>query len=52
MHIEDSNTQDLTNTGLVFAAEDKKDMALLDALSISKQAAKKNQEKRARQMLT
>ena len=41
MHIEDSNTQDLTNTGLAFAAEDKKDMALFDALS--KQAAKHEQ---------
>ena len=38
LHIEDSNTQSLTNTGLAFAAEDKKDMALFDALS--KQAAK------------
>ena len=38
MHIEDSNPKDLTNTGLVFAAEDKNDMALFDALS--KQAAK------------
>ena len=39
LHNGDSNTQDLTNTGLAFAAEDKKDMALLDALS--KQVAKR-----------
>ena len=41
--MEDSNTQDLTNTGLVFAAEDKKDMALFDALS--KQAANRSMSK-------
>ena len=49
MHIEDSNTQDLTKTGLVFAAEvfqDKKDMALFDALS--KQAAKRRMSNFAR----
>ena len=46
LHIEDSSPQDLTNTGLAFAAEDKKDMALFDALS--KQAAKRRMSNFAR----